>query len=241
MPFWKHWRNEIRDGGNFNPSWLCTQLQAFDGKPGEYVSWINRAQSILSDYEVIRGRPLNRSIVPHKRQKIRGNSDVAFLFYSVEDDNCGEVKRVLALQYADKRDIRTLEHHLSQMTQGNSTLEKCYIEVNNQFSLILSNLRNGSQAPEVMNALVEPTEIELWMCSSEESIGIVPRFSNPKKFAGGMLLLRHVVSRVATNPTTDTFSHQPTTPRPHPTSVFRSFPIFGPIPIAPQTTNGTIL
>lgn len=33
------------------------ELQTFDGKPGEYVSWINRAQSLLSDYEVFRGRP----------------------------------------------------------------------------------------------------------------------------------------------------------------------------------------
>jgi len=65
---------------------------------------------------------LNRSIVPHKRQKIRGNSDVAFLFYSVQDDNWWEVKRDLALQYADQRDLGTLEHQLSQMTQGNSTL-----------------------------------------------------------------------------------------------------------------------
>jgi len=42
---------------------------------------------------------------------------------------------------------------MSQLSQG--TLETFYMEIKNYFSLILSNLRNGSRAPEEANALID--------------------------------------------------------------------------------------
>lgn len=39
------------------------ELQTFEGQPERYVSWVNRAQAILDDYEVIKGRPLFRAIL----------------------------------------------------------------------------------------------------------------------------------------------------------------------------------
>lgn len=119
------------------------------------MSWVNRAQLILNDYEIVRDKPLYRSIVLHIRQKIRGNADLALCSYSVPDDDWAEVKRVLALHYADKRDVRTLEYQLSQLTQGNKSLEEFYMEVNSQFSLIINKLKSGGHPPNVVSALIE--------------------------------------------------------------------------------------
>ncbi|KAH8404956.1 hypothetical protein KR222_010206, partial [Zaprionus bogoriensis] len=88
------------------------ELQIFEGQSAKYVSWVNRAQSILDDYAIVKEKPLYRSILLHIRQKIRGGADSALLSYNVPDDDWLEIKRVLALHYADKRDTRTLEYQL---------------------------------------------------------------------------------------------------------------------------------
>lgn len=54
------------------------ELHVFEGQQEAYLSWVNRAQSILTDYELIKTRPLYRAIVLHIRKKIRGRADMAF-------------------------------------------------------------------------------------------------------------------------------------------------------------------
>jgi len=39
------------------------ELQVFEGEFDNYASWIGRAEAILKDYQVIKDRPLYRSIV----------------------------------------------------------------------------------------------------------------------------------------------------------------------------------
>jgi len=90
-----------------------------EGDSEKYISWINRVQSIINDYEVIREKPIYRSVLIQIRQKIRGNADMALNTYTVRDDDWTEIKRVLALHFADKRDVGTLEYEITQMTQGN--------------------------------------------------------------------------------------------------------------------------
>lgn len=131
------------------------ELQTFEGQPERYVSWVNRAQAILDDYEVIKGRPLFRAIVCHLRQKIRGEAEEALDSYGVLDDDWPEIKRVLALHYADKRDVRTLEYQLSQLNQGNKSLEEYYLEVNKHLSLILNGLKAMGHPMEAVRALSE--------------------------------------------------------------------------------------
>ncbi|KAH8318208.1 hypothetical protein KR067_009406, partial [Drosophila pandora] len=131
------------------------ELQTFEGEPGKYVSWINRAQAIVNDYEIIIGKPLYRTIILYIRQKIRGDADLALSSYNVEDDDSSEIKRVLSLHYADKRDVRTLEYQLSQLTQAGKTLDQFYNDVNNHFSLILNKLKQSEHAPNVASALIE--------------------------------------------------------------------------------------
>lgn len=67
----------------------------------------------MNEYEVIKARPLFRAIVCHIRQKVRGEAEAALDSYGVLDDDWPEIKIVLALYYADKRDVRTLEYQLS--------------------------------------------------------------------------------------------------------------------------------
>jgi len=104
---------------------------------------------------VIKDRPLYRSIVLHIRQKIRGNAETALISYNVADDDWSEIKRILTLHYADKRNLRTLEHQLGQMTQGAKTVDSFYSAVYSHFALIIRCLKNGNQSPEMTNVLVE--------------------------------------------------------------------------------------
>jgi hypothetical protein len=148
-------RNEFELKEVFTLPDCVKELQTFEGQAERYVSWVNRAQAILNDYEVIKGRPLFRAIVCHIRQKIRGEAEEALDSYGVQDDDWPEIKRVLALHYADKRDVRTLEYQLGQLTQGNKTLEEYYLEVNKHLSLILNGLKAMGHPMEVVRAFSE--------------------------------------------------------------------------------------
>jgi len=75
----------------------------FEGEAGGYDPWMGRAEAILKDYEIIKERPLYRSIVVSIRQKIRGSAETTLLSYNVAEDDWPETKRVLMLHYADKR------------------------------------------------------------------------------------------------------------------------------------------
>jgi len=77
---------------------------------------MGRAEAILKDYEIIKETPVYRSIVVSIGQKIRGNAETTLLSYNVAEDDWPEAKRVLMLHYADKRNLRTLEYQMGQMT-----------------------------------------------------------------------------------------------------------------------------
>lgn len=59
------------------------------------------------------------------------------------------------MQYADKRDVRTLEYQLSQLNQGNKPLEEYYSEVTKHLSLILNGLKAEGHSIEGVRALSE--------------------------------------------------------------------------------------
>lgn len=71
------------------------ELQALEGQQEAYLSWINRAQSILTEYDLIRTRPLDRAIVLHIRQKIRGHAYMALAAYGDQDDHWFKAIKVL--------------------------------------------------------------------------------------------------------------------------------------------------
>lgn len=131
------------------------ELQIFDGNPVQYVSWIHNVENILKDFEIVRNKPIYRAILQSIRQKIRGPADSALISYNIFGDSWPAIKKCLSLHYADKRDIRTLEHQLSLLTQGNMRLDEFYATVNHQFSLIINKLKTEDHYVETTNVLIE--------------------------------------------------------------------------------------
>jgi len=131
------------------------ELQIFDGNAADYISWVHTVEGILSDYEIVRNKPIYRAILQSIRGKIRGNANVALLSYNIYDDDWIAIKKCLSLHYADKRDIRTLEHQLSRLTQRGMRLDEFYAQVNHQFSLIINKIKSDTYTQETMNALVQ--------------------------------------------------------------------------------------
>lgn len=131
------------------------ELQVFDGNPTQYVSRIHTVEGILQDFKIVRGKPIYRAILQHIRQKIRGNADTALISYNIFADDWEAMKKCLSLHYADKRDIRTLEHQLNQLAQKGSKLDEFYATVNHQFSLLINKIKTETYSQETVNALVE--------------------------------------------------------------------------------------
>lgn len=131
------------------------ELQTFDGNPVQYISWIHNVENILGDYAVVKDKPIYRAILQSIRQKIRGGADTALISYNIFDEDWSAIKRCLSLHYADKRDIRTLEHQLNTLTQKNSSLDEFYANVNHQFSLIINKIKTEDYGTETIDALIE--------------------------------------------------------------------------------------
>lgn len=131
------------------------ELQPFDGNPTQYVSWIHSVETILADYEIVRTKPIYRAILQSIRQKIRGGADSALVSYNIFENDWGKMKECLSLHYADKRDIRTLEYQLNQLSQRGSKIDEFYAAVNHQFSLIINKIKTENYAKETVDVLVE--------------------------------------------------------------------------------------
>lgn len=131
------------------------ELQPFDGNPVQYISWIHSVEGILKDYEIVRNKPIYRAILQCIRQKVRGKADSALISYNIFDDDWEAIKKCLSLHYADKRDLRTLEHQLSNLTQKDLSIDEFYANVNHQFSLIVNKIKTETYSHDTMNVLIE--------------------------------------------------------------------------------------
>lgn len=131
------------------------ELRSFDGNPTQYISWVHSVETILKDFEIVKEKPIYRAIIQSIRQKVVGSADTALVSYNVFDSSWVEIKKVLSLHYADKRDIQTLEHQLNQLSQGSTTIEEFYSTVNHQLSLIVNKIKTESYGEETVEALVE--------------------------------------------------------------------------------------
>jgi hypothetical protein len=112
-------------------------------------------ENILRDYEIMSDKPIYRAILQSVRQKIRGNANSALISYNIFDNDWMAIKKCLSLHYADKRDLRTLEHQLGNLIQRNMSLDEFYANVNHQFSLIVNKIKTEDYKPEAINVLVE--------------------------------------------------------------------------------------
>lgn len=107
--------DDLRDIGRLPDS--VKELQTFEGEPSQYVSWVHAVEGILRDYAIVRNKPIYRAILKSIRGKVRGRADTALISYNIFDDDWPSIKRCLSLHYADKRDVRTLEHQLGQLSR----------------------------------------------------------------------------------------------------------------------------
>lgn len=130
------------------------ELRTFDGNPLHYVSWLHSVEMVLKDFEIVRDKPIYRSIMQSIRQKVVGEADAALVSYNVFEADWSEVKKILSLHYADKRDVQTLEHQLNQLCQGSSKVDEFYSTINHQLSLIINKLKTEAYSEETINALI---------------------------------------------------------------------------------------
>lgn len=144
---------ELRDISRLPDS--VKELQVFNGNPTMFVSWVHAVESILTDFELVKGKPIYRAILQHIRQKIRGPADTALISYSIFDTDWTAMKECLSLHYADKRDIRTLEYQLHQLSQKDSRLDDFYGAVNHQFALIINKLKTEKYSQETVQVLID--------------------------------------------------------------------------------------
>ncbi|XP_046810943.1 uncharacterized protein LOC124420804 [Lucilia cuprina] len=131
------------------------ELRSFEGNPTQYISWVHSVETVLKDFVIVKEKPIYRAILQSVRQKIIGAADTALISYNVFDSDWAEIKRILSLHYADKRDVQTLEHQLNQLSQGSSTVDEFYSTINRQLSLIINKLKTESYSVEIIRALVE--------------------------------------------------------------------------------------
>lgn len=130
------------------------ELRTFDGNPLQYVSWVHAVEMVLKDFEIVKNKPIYRTIMQSIRQKVVDKADAALVSYNVFDADWKDVKRILSLHYADKRDVQTLEHQLNQLSQGSSKVDEFYSTINQQLSLIINKLKTESYSEETVNALI---------------------------------------------------------------------------------------
>ena len=109
----------------------------------------------MKDYEIVRQRPIYRAIIQAIRRKCRGKADAALTSYNIFEENGLTIKNYLSLHYADKRDIRTLEYQLTQLTQKAMSIDEFYAIVNHQFFLIINKLKTESYSEETITVLIE--------------------------------------------------------------------------------------
>lgn len=131
------------------------QLQEFDGNPTQFTSFVHNVDNILNDYNIVRNRPIYRAILQAIRQKIRGGADAALISYNIFNEDWQTIKDCLALHYADRRDVSTLEHQLNQVNQGRFTVEEFYAKVNHTLSLIINKIKTEDHSEETITALIE--------------------------------------------------------------------------------------
>lgn len=131
------------------------ELPEFHGNPTHYLSWVHNVENILEDYKIVKNKPLYRAIIQHIRQKVRGCADTALISYNIFGEDWCAIKKCLSLHYADKRDLRTLEHQMGQLFQGNLRVEDFYAMVNQQLSLIINKIKTEDYSAETVQVLIE--------------------------------------------------------------------------------------
>jgi len=96
---------------------IVKSIREFSLSAAESGSWKKSVDRIMEAYTPFVGTPKYYGILYTIRIKIVGSTNVALESYSIPLDWMA-MSRCLTLHYADKRDITTLEYHMSTLVQG---------------------------------------------------------------------------------------------------------------------------
>lgn len=129
-------------------------LREFSGNNAEFSSWKKSVERVLSIYESSKGTPRYFAILNVIRNKIVGTADAALESYNTPL-NWESISRCLALHYADKRDLGTLEYQMTTLIQGSSTVQDFYQDVYSHLSLIINNISCMTVGREAMDILIQ--------------------------------------------------------------------------------------
>lgn len=129
-------------------------LREFSGNNSEFSSWKKSVERVLNLYESSRGTPKYFSILNVIRNKITGAADAALESYNTPL-NWESISRCLALHYADKRDLGTLEYQMTTLVQNNNSVQDFYQEVYSHLSLIINNISCMTIGREAMDTLIQ--------------------------------------------------------------------------------------
>ncbi|XP_075151143.1 uncharacterized protein LOC142225255 [Haematobia irritans] len=129
-------------------------LREFSGNHTEFSSWKKSVERVLNLYESTRGTPKYFAILNVIRNKIIGAADAALESYNTPL-NWESISRCLALHYADKRDLGTLEYQMTTLIQGNNTVQDFYQDVYTHLSLIINNISCMTIGKEAMDILIQ--------------------------------------------------------------------------------------
>lgn len=129
-------------------------LREFSGSYTEFGSWKKSVDRILKLYDSAKGTPKYFAILNTIRNKITGSADAALESYNTPL-NWDSISKCLALHYADKRDLTTLEYQMSTLVQGNSTIQEYYQRVYSHLSLIMNKLSYMDIGREALDLLTQ--------------------------------------------------------------------------------------
>lgn len=129
-------------------------LREFSGSYTEFSSWKKSVDRILKLYDSVKGTPKYFAILNTIRNKITGSADAALESYNTPL-NWDSISKCLALHYADKRDLTTLEYQMSTLVQGNTTIQEYYQKVYSHLSLIMNKLSYMDIGREALDLLAQ--------------------------------------------------------------------------------------
>lgn len=127
-------------------------LRDFSGSKSEFNSWKKSVERVLKLYEKQTGSPKFYGILLAIRNKIVGEADAVLESYNTPLD-WKAISKCLTANYADKRDLKTLEYQLYSLSQGNQSVQEFYQVVYHQLSLILNQIGSLDASQETIQAL----------------------------------------------------------------------------------------
>lgn len=117
---------------------IVRDLPDFDGDARALSNWILDVEDCLELYEDFRERFEYHLVLKTIRRKIKNEANDILISNNTPND-WSQIKEVLRLYYADKRDLMTLDNQMKDMTrQNNETIETYYSRVREMITLISS-------------------------------------------------------------------------------------------------------